>query len=128
MKRFLVALVAGILSAFARCDPPAPLFLAPRTFFCNSGGFFLLEGSDAPELGGPGRVTFDGDGYLYINEWGNNVIRKVGAILSNDGIHHKSTVAGNGTQGYSGDSGPSAPKVTKLKQVNLRKAAASFRS
>ena len=48
----------------------------------------------------PWCVTVDALGNLYISDWFNNVVRKVtvsGAI---------STVAGNGTLGYSGDGGP----------------------
>jgi sugar lactone lactonase YvrE len=48
----------------------------------------------------PWCVTVDPSGNLYISDWLSNVVRKVavnGAI---------STVAGNGTLGYSGDSGP----------------------
>jgi uncharacterized protein (TIGR03437 family) len=52
------------------------------------------------ELNYPGDVAVDGAGNLFIVDWGNNRIRKVtpaGAI---------STVAGNGTAGFSGDGGP----------------------
>ena len=48
----------------------------------------------------PWCVTVDASGNLYISDWFKNVVRKVavnGAI---------STVAGNGTLGYSGDAGP----------------------
>jgi hypothetical protein len=53
------------------------------------------------ELDGPYGVAVDGTGNLYIADVGNNVIRKVtpgGTITS---------VAGNGTPGYSGDGGSS---------------------
>lgn len=48
----------------------------------------------------PWCVTVDASGNQYISDWFNNVVRKVavnGAIT---------TVAGNGTLGYSGDGGP----------------------
>jgi sugar lactone lactonase YvrE len=48
----------------------------------------------------PSAVTFDSQGNLYIAETGNHVIRKV------DLSGQITTIAGNGTQGYSGDSGP----------------------
>ena len=48
----------------------------------------------------PWCLTLDALGNLYISDWFNNVVRKVTA---NGAI---STVAGNGTLGYSGDGGP----------------------
>ncbi|WP_461080471.1 NHL domain-containing protein [Spirosoma flavus] len=51
------------------------------------------------QLGSPSGVAVDGDGNLYIAENYNHRIRKV----STAGII--TTVAGNGTQGYSGDGG-----------------------
>jgi uncharacterized protein (TIGR03437 family) len=47
----------------------------------------------------PNGIAVDSDGNLYIAEFGNHRIRKV----SNGVI---TTVAGNGTEGYSGDGGP----------------------
>ncbi|MBV8904333.1 MAG: hypothetical protein JOZ22_11920, partial [Acidobacteriia bacterium] len=52
------------------------------------------------QLNTPWRVTIDPAGNLYIAEEGNNRIRKV----ATNGII--TTVAGNGTRGYSGDGGP----------------------
>ena len=50
------------------------------------------------QLNGPVGVAVDGQGNLYIADRGNNRIRKVsGGIIT--------TVAGNGTMGYSGDGG-----------------------
>jgi sugar lactone lactonase YvrE len=51
------------------------------------------------QLNGPWGLAVDSAGSLYIADWGNNRIRKV----SNGTI---TTVAGNGTQGFSGDNGP----------------------
>ncbi len=48
----------------------------------------------------PMSVTVDGPGNLYIADEGNNCIRKV----DQNGII--TTLAGNGTEGYSGDNGP----------------------
>jgi sugar lactone lactonase YvrE len=48
----------------------------------------------------PWCVTVDASGNLYISDWFNNVVRKVAV---NGTI---TTVAGNGTLGYSGDTGP----------------------
>jgi streptogramin lyase len=49
----------------------------------------------------PQAVAIDGQGNVYIADAGNNRIRKVDALT---GII--STVAGNGSNGYSGDGGP----------------------
>jgi uncharacterized protein (TIGR03437 family) len=57
------------------------------------------------ELGGPTGVAVDHSGNLYIADLNTNVIRKVVAAT---GII--TTVAGNGSAGYSGDGGP-APKA-----------------
>ena len=53
------------------------------------------------ELNSPAGVTFDSAGNLYINDAASNRIRKVSAAT---GII--STVAGDGTAGYTGDGGP----------------------
>ena len=50
----------------------------------------------------PNAVAVDTAGNLYISDWGNGRIRKVSA---NGTI---STLAGNGSCGYSGDGGPAA--------------------
>jgi pimeloyl-ACP methyl ester carboxylesterase/sugar lactone lactonase YvrE len=52
------------------------------------------------ELNGPGGLALDSAGDIYIGDFGNNRIRKV--TVSTGKI---STVAGNGTAGYSGDGG-----------------------
>jgi trimeric autotransporter adhesin len=54
----------------------------------------------AAQLNYPSFVAFDATGNMYIDDWRNNRIRKV----NTSGII--STVAGNGTLGYSGDGGP----------------------
>jgi hypothetical protein len=73
----------------------------------NSGnpgtGGYSGDGGPATgaELNGPYLVAFDAAGNLYIGDLYNNVIRKVTAAT---GVI--TTVAGNGTHGYSGDGGP----------------------
>lgn len=54
----------------------------------------------AAKLSRPSDVTFDAIGNIYITELGNAVIRKIGLT----GII--TTIAGTGTNGYSGDNGP----------------------
>ncbi len=60
----------------------------------------------AAMLNGPSGVTVDPAGYLYINEFDGNRIRKV--ILQSGII---STVAGTGQGGFSGDGGPATSAV-----------------
>ena len=61
--------------------------------------------SDSSELFHPWNIT-TGSGNLYIADYGNQVIRKVNSL----GVI--STIAGNGTQGYTGDCG--APTAAEL--------------
>ena len=79
-------------------------------------------GSSSPGDGGlatraflfnPMDVAVSRDGSLYIADWGNQRIRRVGP----DGII--TTVAGNGTQGFSGDWGPA-----DLAQINSPRSVA----
>jgi hypothetical protein len=60
----------------------------------------IADGSSATNapVNTPQRVTTDSAGNLYISDTGNHRIRKVTA-----GTGVISTVAGNGTQGFSGD-------------------------
>jgi uncharacterized protein (TIGR03437 family) len=55
--------------------------------------------ANSAELSSPGGVAVDSAGNVYIADTGNNRIRKI-----SNGV--MSTVAGNGTEGYSGDDGP----------------------
>jgi len=57
-------------------------------------------------LNTPTSVAVDGAGNLYIADSGNNAIRKVTAAT---GII--TTIAGNGTPGFSGDAGPAASAI-----------------
>ncbi len=72
------------------------------TYAGNGTNGFGGDGGPAAnaQLNSPAAVAVDGAGNLYIADLGNLRIRKVSA---NGNI---STVAGNGSQGYSGDGGP----------------------
>jgi sugar lactone lactonase YvrE len=67
-------------------------------------GIYGYSGDGGPAISAqltlPEGVAVDGAGNLYIADYGNQRVRKVSA----SGVI--STVAGNGTQGYSGDGGP----------------------
>ena len=62
--------------------------------YAGDGGY-----ATAAELNDPTGVAVDGNGNLYIADFGNSRIRKVNAA----GVI--STISGNGTAGYSGDGG-----------------------
>jgi uncharacterized protein (TIGR03437 family) len=67
-------------------------------------GFGAYSGDHGPatkaSLNYPSGIAVDRSGNLFITDYANNSVRKV----SNDGII--TTVAGNGSQGFSGDGGP----------------------
>ena len=71
------------------------------TFAGNGTAGFSGDGSaaNAAELNRPNSIAFDGAGNLYIADTGNARIRKI------DTSGNISTIAGNGTVGYSGDGG-----------------------
>jgi sugar lactone lactonase YvrE len=89
----IITTVAGSSSFVAGNSPGA------QGFF--QGGF---SGDGGPAVNAqlyfPSDITVDGTGNLYIADYDNQRIRRV----SPDGII--STIAGNGTPGYSGDGGP----------------------
>jgi sugar lactone lactonase YvrE len=61
----------------------------------------------AAQLNGPGAVAVDAAGNLYISEQGDNRVRKVsGGVIT--------SVAGNGTPGFSGDNGPATSAQLNL--------------
>ncbi|HEY1206842.1 MAG TPA: NHL repeat-containing protein, partial [Bryobacteraceae bacterium] len=82
----------------------------------NGGSVSSGDGGPATsaELNQPNAAVVDAAGNLYIADTMNNVIRKVAAAT---GII--TTVAGNGTAGYSGDNGP----ATKC-QLNMPESVA----
>ena len=68
----------------------------------NGTGGYSGDGGPATDaqIYNPSYVRFDNAGNLYFNDPGNSVIRKI------DASGTVTTVAGNGTTGYSGDGGP----------------------
>lgn len=72
-----------------------------NTVVGNGSTGYSGDGSSAVNatLNAPAGLAIDSSGNLYISDYSNNVVRKVtvGGIIS--------TVAGNGSQGYSGDGG-----------------------
>lgn len=59
------------------------------------------------KLNSPSAATVDGSGNIFIADYNNNAIRKVSA----SGII--STIAGNGSPGYSGDGGPATAALLR---------------
>ncbi|SVB45313.1 uncharacterized protein METZ01_LOCUS198167, partial [marine metagenome] len=80
------------------------------TFAGSSEGGYSGDGGAATsaKLSSPSGVAFDSNGNLYISSKNNHVIRKV------DTSGNISTIAGTGTEGYSGDGG--AATSAKLSQ------------
>src|SRR5208282_1977444 len=60
------------------------------------------------QLGGPQGIAFDSSGNLYIAEADNRVRKVSNGVIT--------TVAGNGTPGFSGDNGPAAAAQLNLPQ------------
>src|SRR3954447_17591299 len=94
------------------------------TTIAGQGGSAGFSGDGAPgisaSLSTPYGLVADAAGGVYIVDSGNNRVRK----LSNDGSRTISTIAGNGTAGYSGDGG-SALSATLNGPSNLAINAAT---
>ena len=90
----------GIAAAQAITRTPAINTIAGNgtAGFGGDGGL-----ASSAELNGPSGVAVDSGDNLYIADPGNNRIRKVAA-----GSGVITTIAGNGSAGYSGDNGPAA--------------------
>jgi uncharacterized protein (TIGR03437 family) len=90
-----------LAASMATAWPQAPQFTITTAAGTGSAGDSGDGGpATSAELNGPRGVTEDQFGNLYIAEYNGQRVRKVtpGGIIT--------TLAGNGTQGYSGDGGP----------------------
>ena len=75
---------------------------SPRSGGDGTAGYSGDGGAaTSAELNDPVSVAVDANGNVFITEYNNNVIRLVSAATGTI-----STIAGNGTNGYSGDGGP----------------------
>ena len=74
----------------------------------------------AAEFKDPASITIDTFGNIYIDDWANARIRK----LSTNGII--TTVAGNGTVGYSGDGGPATAAQISAAYITISDAAGNL--
>jgi sugar lactone lactonase YvrE len=74
-----------------------------QTVAGNGTSGYLGDGGPATQayLNYPAGVFVDGAGDIFIADWANNVVREVAAATGTI-----ETVAGNGTNGFSGDGGP----------------------
>lgn len=92
--------IADVSSVVRKVSPDGNIVVVAGNV--NLGVGYSGDGGSAlqAQLGGVSGVAMDGSGSLYISDSSNHRIRKV----TPDGLIH--TVAGNGTQGASGDGGP----------------------
>src|SRR5437868_701147 len=98
-----IALAIGFVLSIVTCIPAsAQMQLVPEisTFAGNGTAGYLGDGGAATsaEVHQTEGVATDSAGNLYIADWTNNVVRKVAA-----GTGVITTVAGNGTAGFTGD-------------------------
>lgn len=84
-----------------------------RRGFAGDGGqpgladFAMQEANDNPEPGG--SITVDGEGRVYLADTFNHRIRRIDFAAST-----VTTIAGNGTMGFSGDGGPATEAALNL--------------
>jgi uncharacterized protein (TIGR03437 family) len=80
----------------------------------DNGGFSGDGGpATSAQLSGPSGIVVDGSGNLYVADTGNGRIRKV----SVSGVI--TTVAGNGSDGFSGDGGPATAASLNIDVVGI---------
>ena len=102
IPNFLLLRIVAVLACFILgCFCPLRAQIITTIAGNGISGYFGDGGlATAAELYRPGGVTFDGSGNMYISDDSNFCIRKM------DPAGIVTTVAGNGTAGFSGDGGP----------------------
>ena len=91
------AILTGLILFWVNRAAFAQQYIISTVAGNGTSGFFGNGGpATLTSLSNPRSVAVDGDGNLYFADSGNNRIRKV-----TNGII--TTIAGNGTAGYSGD-------------------------
>jgi trimeric autotransporter adhesin len=109
IKPWMSVAMGIILSLYGGCSIAAAQAItrAPAINTIAGNGTAGFGGDSGPassaELNGPSGVAIDSGDNLYIADPGNNRIRKVAA-----GSGVITTIAGNGSAGYSGDNGPAS--------------------
>ena len=73
----------------------------------NLADFYMQEANDNPEPGG--SITVDGQGRVYLADTYNHRIRRIDPAAST-----VTTIAGDGTKGFSGDGGPATAAALAL--------------
>jgi DNA-binding beta-propeller fold protein YncE len=73
----------------------------------NLAEFFMQQDSENPEPGG--SITVDGEGRVYLADTYNHRIRRIDFAANT-----VTTIAGNGTAGFSGDGGPATAAALNL--------------
>ena len=92
MANIYVDVLVNVAKAIDENNLSKYVFMVDSTGYSGDG-----SAATSASLGGPGGVTVDNSGNLYIADSGNGRIRKVSAAT---GVI--TTVAGNGMGGYSG--------------------------
>ena len=87
---------------------PALIALSFLLFFTSSVAGLGQNSALTTPLILPSAIAFDSNGNIYFAETGNHTIRKV------DTMGVISTIAGTGTQGFSGDNGPASASQLSL--------------
>ena len=91
---YLTVLIVALIQYTAQAQIISTVY-GTTSGYSGDGG-----AASSAQMDGPCMMTYDDQGNLYFAEYDNNVVRRIDV----NGII--STVAGNGTPGYSGDGGP----------------------
>ena len=112
LRRIVVAVVSAVAVALSLPTTSQAAIIGSEVIDTVAGdGTYGYGGDDGPatqaQLGNPSEVAVDAAGNVYIAEPQNHRVRKVDV----NGVI--TTVAGNGTSGYSGDGGPATQAELK---------------